>query len=266
MSADLSERAGVLLIRLGEAAVIIAVGFILIKIVVHIERKALERSPVDKSVFTFVKNATKVVLWIALFLMILQTLGVSTASLITILGASGAAVALALQGSLSNVAGGIITIIKQPFKAGDEIEIKGTVCISGIVDAVYLMNTELHTWDNKTVSVPNGLLTSSVLLHYTRSGLRRVDKTFSVAYGSDIDRVKDILKGVISEDPIFVKPPEPVIGVRGHGSSALLFDCKAWTRTGDFYNAGYRMEEDVKKAFDEAGVEIPYHQIDIHSR
>ena len=106
-----------------------------------------------ESVFSFVKNATKVVLWIALFLMILQTLGVSTASLITILGASGAAVALALQGSLSNVAGGIITIIKQPFKTGDEIEIKGTVCISGIVDAVYLMNMELHTWDNKTVSV-----------------------------------------------------------------------------------------------------------------
>ncbi len=263
---DFSKHSEEIISTVLSTFLIIAFGILTIKIAVAIEKKALKRGKLDKALHTFIVNGTKIILLAALLIMLLQNLGISTSSLIAILGAGGAAIALALKDSLANVAGGILILINKPFGRGDEIEIKGSANTFGVVDEIDLLVTKLHTWDNKKVSVPNGMINTSVLLNYTASGLRRVDEKFSCAYGSDIDKVKEILRKAVSEDPIFVKEPAPIVGLSAQGRSALVFDCKVWTKTETFYEAGYRLKENVKKAFDRENISIPYTQIDIHTK
>lgn len=252
--------------KIGVSLAILAVGYILIHIITRIQKKVLARSRIDKSLHTFLINVTRILLWVVLIIMVLQSLGVSTASLVAVLGAGGAAVALALRDSLANVAGGILIILNKPFRQGDEIEIRAASVTTGIVDHIDVMATRLHTWDNRVVSVPNGVITTAVLVNYTEAGLRRVDRKFSAAYGNDIAKVKAALARAIAEDPIFVSEPRPLIGLSEHGANALIFDCKAWCHTDDYYSAAYRMMEDVKREFDSQGIEVPFPQVDVHMK
>lgn len=245
------------------ALIIMIVGLVAIKILLKVEKKALSKSKLDPALHLFVLRGTKVVLLVILVIMVLQNLGVSTSSLIAVLGAGGAAIALALKDSLGNVAGGILILLNKPFNRGDCIEIQGSAAVTGIVDSIDLMTTRLNTFDNKIVTVPNGSITTAVLINYSTADIRRVDCSFNVGYNSNIEKVKNILTDVAAGCDAILKDRDPVIGVADQAESALVIDLKVWCRNDDYYNVKYYLEENVKTAFDAEGIEIPYRQVDV---
>ena len=242
------------------AVVVFAVGMVLIKLALKITEKALGKTKLDKSVHKFVITATKYTLYIILAVVILTSLKVPTAPLVTVLGACGAAVALALKDSLGNIASGRIILANKPFIRGDVIEVTG---ITGIVQSIDLLVTTLKTTDNKVITIPNGTITASVLVNYSREEKRRVDLTFTVSYDSDIAKAKDVLLAVAESNSDIFADPAPVIGVAEHQDSAILLDLKVWCENSRYYDVRYYLEEQVKLAFDEANITIPYPQMDV---
>lgn len=253
------------LVEMGENAVrlilLIIVGLILMRIIMKITRKTLAKSNADPVVYTFVQNAVKVVCLIVLITMCLGAMGIPMSTVVAVLGAAGAAIALALKDSLANVAGGVMIIITQPFSKDDHIDIGD---VSGKVEKIDLFLTTLKTFDNKTITIPNGLINTSVLVNHSKENLRRVDCTFGIGYNNDIGEAKAILRKVCDANPEIFKEPEPLIGVANHGDSAVILDVKVWCETDAYWDVKYFLEENVKLAFDEHGIEIPYPQIDVH--
>ena len=257
----LTMNLGVLAIAAGQVLGIFLIGLIAIKLVLHFERKILEKSKLDESVYRFILRGTKFALWTVLIIAILSKLGMETTSLITVLGAGGAAIALALKDSLGNVAGGIIILINKPFIIGDTIELAG---VTGIVDSIDLLTTQLHTFDNKVVTVPNGTITTEIMINYSREELRRVDCQFSISYDADLIKAKELLYNVALSCEDILSEMETVIGVAEQGDSGILLDLKVWCSTEAYFDVKYYLEENVKLAFDEAGIDIPYQTMDVH--
>ncbi|MBQ6662518.1 MAG: mechanosensitive ion channel family protein [Firmicutes bacterium] len=238
-----------------KAVLILLIGYIVINLVTGAVKKSLEKNPkIDPMLHGFLVKVLRILLWVVVIVMLLQAFGVNTASLVAIIGAAGIAVAMALKDSLANVAGGILILINKPFKRGDEIEVAGQ---TGIVDAIDIMTTQLHTWDNKIVRVPNGAIVTSSVVNFTESGLRRVEESFGVAPDSDFEKVKAAIRAACAKDPVFSMNPEPVIGASGNGDGSVIFDCKVWVKTEDYYGAIYRLREGVAAEFAAAGVSGP---------
>lgn len=242
------------------AAVIMALGILLIKLAVKITGKALAKTRLDKSVHKFIITATKYALYIVLAVVILTSLKIPTAPLVTVLGACGAAVALALKDSLGNIASGIIILANKPFIRGDVIEVTG---ITGIVQSIDLLVTTLKTYDNKVITIPNGTITAAVLVNYSRENTRRVDLSFTISYDSDIAEAKDVLIAVTVSNPDIFADPAPVVGVAEHQENGILLDLKVWCETSKYYDVRYYLEEQVKISFDKANITIPYPQMDV---
>lgn len=238
----------------------VVIGLILIKVIMGITRKWLDRSGADPSVYAFVKNAVKIICIIVLITMCLGILGIPMSTVIAVLGAAGAAIALALKDSLANIAGGIMIIVTKPFSKDDLIDVED---VSGKVEDIDLFLTTLKTYDNKTITIPNGLINTSILVNHSKESKRRVDCTFSIGYDSDIAEVKKILNDVCTACLQIFTDPAPTIGVSNHGDSAVIMDLKAWCDTEDYWDVKYFLEENVKLAFDENGIEIPYPQMDV---
>jgi small conductance mechanosensitive channel len=192
---------------------------------------------------------------------LLGVLEVPTTPLITVLGAGGAAIALALKDSLGNIAGGMLILVNQPFKKGDEIDIGGTY---GEVDKIDLFVTTLRTYDNKEITIPNGNINTSVIVNYSRRDRRRVDCKFGISYDSDIALAKSVLLRVAQSNPDIYTDPEPFVGVASHGDSSVVLDLKVWCDTEQYYAVKYYLTEQVKLAFDEADISIPFPQMDVH--
>ncbi len=260
-SIGIPEKTLEIILQIGIAAVVFLAGWLVIRIILRIEKKALEKSQLDEALHLFIIKATKVILWIVLVITVLQKLGISTTSLITVLGAGGAAIALALKDSLGNIAGGLIILVNKPFSRGDTIEVSGTC---GIVDSIDLLTTQLHTFDNKVVTIPNGTITTSVLTNYSREDTRRVDCVFSISYSADIEKARALMEAVADSCPHVLAEPAPLIGVASHGEHAVLMDFRVWCATEQYFDVKYYLEENVKLAFDEAGISIPYPQLDVH--
>lgn len=250
-----------LLDRVLGAVIILAVGLLLIKIILYIARKALMKSRLDGAIYTFVLNSIKIILYLILIVVLLSQMQVPTAPLVTMLGAGGAAIALALKDSLGNIAGGLLILANKPFKKGDVIDAAG---INGIVENIDLFVTTLKTYDNKVITIPNGNINTSVIVNYSREAIRRVDCSFSISYDSDLAKAKEVLKAVAESNPDIFKEPAPVIGVASHQDSAIKLDLKVWCETGKYYDVQYYLEEQVKLAFDKANISIPYPQMDVH--
>lgn len=257
----MSEKTIEILTQIGLAAATLFVGWILISLLLRIVKKGLERSKLDEALYLFVLRAVKIILWVVLIIAVLPRFGVNPASLVTVLGAAGAAIALALKDSLANVSSGIIILTTKPFSKGDTIELDGTV---GVVDSIDLLTTQLHTFDNKVVTIPNGTVTSEILINYSREEMRRVDCVFSISYEADLARAKEILYEVSAENELIYKEPEPVVGVASQGQHAIILDLKVWCSTENYFDVKYYLEESVKLAFDRANIGIPYPQMDIH--
>lgn len=254
------------MMELGQLAIklilMIIIGLIAVKIIMYITGRALKKSEnADPSVYKFVTNAVKAVCLIVLITMCLGAIGIPLSTIVAVLGAAGAAIALALKDSLANVAGGLMIIINKPFTRDDYIDVGD---VSGKVQNIDLFLTTLKTYDNKTITIPNGLINTSVLVNHSRESKRRVDCTFSIGYSTDISEAKDILMTVCQSNPAICKDPPPLIGVANHGDSAIVMDVKAWCETDDYWDVKYFLEENVKVAFDKNGIEIPFPQVDVH--
>lgn len=253
------------MVLLGEMAiklvVLIIIGLIVTKLALVITRKTLAKSNQDPVIYTFVLNAIKVVLLVVLVTMALGIVGVQMTTIVAVVGAAGAAIALALKDSLANIAGGIMIIITQPFKKDDHIDVGE---VSGKVENIDLFLTTLKTFDNKTITIPNGIINTSILINHSMEDNRRVDCTFGIGYNNDIAEAKAILKEVCDSNALIYSEPKPLIGVANHGDSAVMIDLKVWCKTDDYWDVKYYLEEEVKLAFDAHGIEIPYPQMDVN--
>ncbi len=228
-------------------------------------KKWIRTSPkldkIDSSLRSFAVSFLSVALYAVLFVTTLMILGVPATSFIAVLTTCAAAIGLALQGSLSNFAGGIMILLFKPFKVGDFIEAAGE---TGVVSEISVVYTELLTLDNKRITIPNGTLTNSVIENYSSEDLRRVDLTFNTAYDCDIEKVKKVIGKVIESNPMALKNPEPFVRLSEHSDSALTYTVRIWCKNADYWDVNFDTIENVKKAFDENGIQIPYNQIDVH--
>lgn len=228
-------------------------------------KKWIRTSPkldkIDSSLRSFAVSFVSVVLYALLFVTVLMILGVPATSFVAVLTTCAAAIGLALQGSLSNFAGGIMILLFKPFKVGDYIEAAGE---SGVVSEISVVYTELLTLDNKRITIPNGTLTNSVIENYSSEDLRRVDLTFNTSYDCDMETVKSVIRKVIDSNPMALKNPEPFVRLSAHNDSALTYTVRIWCKNADYWDVNFDTIENVKKAFDENGIKIPYNQIDVH--
>ena len=249
---QISEPLGTL-IRL---ALLIVIGMILITLIMAALRRLLNKSgAMDEMLNSFIISAVRVICIIILVAMCLDTVGVNIGTIVAVLGAAGAAIALALKDSLANVAGGLMIIITQPFKQGDLVNIGA---YRGRVQKIDLFLTTLRTLNYEIITIPNGLVNTSILVNESREEIRRVDLKFGISYDSDVARAKEVLYRVCRGTELVLTDREPVVGVSSHDDSAIILDLLAWCRTENYFDTKYYLLEHVKMAFDEAGITIPY--------
>lgn len=245
------------------AFVVIVIGMKLIGWVRKILRKSLERNSADTGLIQFLDSFVKYVLYILLALTVLQRFGVQTTSIVAAIGSVGVAIGLALQGSLSNFAGGVIILLLKPFKVGDYI-IQGD--LEGTVNEIQLFSTKLKTSDNRRIIIPNGQLADNSLINVTASDTRRLDIRVGISYNSDLRKAKELLLKLAMEDGDVLKEEEkmPMAVVEELGGSSVNMLLRVWTPTERYWDVKFRLTETVKLTFDEAGIEIPYDQLDVH--
>lgn len=248
-------------VKLLQGVLILVIGIKLIKWFNNWLKTTQKLAKLDESLRSFLVSFSNILLYVLLVITIAMVLGVPVTSFITILASCGVAIGLALQGSLSNFAGGLMILFFKPFKVGDYIEAAGE---SGTVSEISVVYTVLLTPDNKRITVPNGTLTNSVIENYSSENLRRVDFSFNTAYDCDIEKVKDIILKVISEHPAALKDPEPFVRLSAHSENSLTYAARVWCNSEDYWDVNFDVIENVKKAFDENGITIPYRQIDVH--
>ena len=224
-------------------------------------RRLLRRSKVEETLVGFFANIAHALLLVFVVLAALEQLGVNTTSASAIIAAAGLAIGFALQGSLSNFAAGVMMVFFRPVKVGDLVQAGGTF---GVVEEIALFATVFRTPDGKKVIVPNSGITGGNIENFSVNGTIRVDMKFGIGYGDDIDRAKEVLLGILSADDRVLKEPAPVVAVVGHGESSIDFVCRPWVDPKDYWNVWFDTHERAKKAFDAAGVSIPFPQRDVH--
>lgn len=225
--------------------------------------KALLLRKVDKAVVSFLSSIVYAGALIAVALIALSHLGVQTTSFIAILGAAGLAIALALQGSLSNFASGVLIIIFRPFKAGDMVDVAG---ISGVVQRVDIFQTIFKTGDNKKIIVPNSQITGGAIINYSAEARRRIDLVIGISYDSDLRQAKQILEDILASDSRILKDPAPVVAVSALADSAVQLIVRPWVDAENYWPVYWATLEKIKLAFDERGIEIPFPQMSLHMK
>lgn len=230
------------------------------KIILKLVDRAFYRLEVEKSLHTFVHAALRVILWLVTLCIVLDYVGVPMTSLVALLGVLGLAVSLAIQGTLSNLAGGIQILVSKPFKAGDYVEAGG---VGGTVKEVGLAYTKLATVDNKVISIPNGQISGEQIINYSSAERRRVDLVFGVSYDSQPQQVIACIKGVVGAHPKALFTPEPFVRMSALKDSAIEYTLRVWCATQDYWDLYFDLLEQVKAAFDQNGIEIPYNQLDV---
>jgi small conductance mechanosensitive channel len=241
--------------------IIFFIGKYLIGMANKIMRRAFDRSEVDPSLATFLLSFSRVVLWVLLLISIATTMGVQMTSFIAILGAAGLAVGLALQGSLSNFAGGVLILLFKPFKVGDAVEAQGT---TGEVESIDILYTKIKNFDNKLVTLPNGILANNLIINYSQKATRRVDMKVGIAYGTDIKKVRKIILEVLAKDARIHKDPDPVVHFNNFAESSLELIIRSWTDTANLWPVYWENMEAIKEALEENEVIIPLPQREVH--
>ncbi len=248
-------------IQLLYGLILLVLGGRLIKWLLRRIVKERHFTKMDKSLQTFVLSLLRVLLYTLLIVSFASILGVPQTSFVALLTSAGVAIGLALQGALANLAGGVIILLFKPFRVGDYIR---TQEVEGTVHDISVFYTTIISYDNKKITLPNGTITNAVIVDYTSQPTRRVDLKFGVGYGSDIDRVKAVLLETADRFPLVLKDPPPFVGLSEHGDSALIFALNSWCNTEDYWKVYFGMNEAVKKALDQNGIEIPFPQRDVH--
>lgn len=223
--------------------------------------KLMTKSNVEATLVSFLGHVIYVALLTFVILAALGQLGIQTTSFIAVIGAAGLAVGLALQGSLSNFAAGVLMIIFRPFKVGDVIEGAGVL---GTVEEIQIFTTMLRTPDNRAIIIPNSKLTSDNIINYTAKASRRIDFVFGVSYSDDIDKVKAVISDVLSQDNRILSDPSPTIGLLAMADSSINFAVRPWVKPSDYWDVYFNINEKMKKRFDAEGITIPFPQRDVH--
>ena len=224
-------------------------------------RRLLKKSLVDETLVSFITSVSYVAIMAFVIIAALGQLGIQTASFVAVLGAAGLAVGLALQGSLANFAAGMLMIIFKPFKVGDFIEAGGA---SGIVEEIGIFTTELKSPDNKKIIVPNAKATADNIINYSANDQRRIDMVAGVSYSDDLEKVRKILEGILSEDDRILQEPAPTIAVLELADSSVNFAVRPWVKTSEYLDVFFATQEKIKKRFDAEGITIPFPQQDVH--
>jgi small conductance mechanosensitive channel len=250
-----------LAINLITAIVIFFVGKWVVALVIKGLMKAMQKGDVDTTLRRFIANLARMVLMLFVIIAAINALGVQTASLIALIGAAGLAVGLALQGSLSNFAAGVLIVLFRPYKVGDWIEGGG---VSGSVEEVQILTTVLKTGDNKRVIIPNSQIMGSTITNYSANDTRRVDLVVGVSYSDDLDKVRKELEALVAADDRILDDPAVTIAVSELADSSVNFVLRPWVKTADYWGVYFDLTEAIKKRFDEVGISIPFPQQDVY--
>lgn len=260
---ELPQKALNLGVRILLAVVFLFIGVSLIKVIRRIVKKSLKRAGADVGVVQFLDSFIKVGLYIILGFMIAGGFGLDAASVVAVVGSAGVAVGLALQGSLSNFAGGVLILLLKPFKVGDYIK-EDSRGNEGTVTEIQMFYTRLLTYDGKTVVLPNGTLANTSLVNVTAANFRRLDLTVGISYDSDIKKAKAVLNRLIDENPLVLQDKDKIVVVDDLSDSSVVMAVKCHVKTEDYWTLRGELLENIKLYFDEEGILIPYPQLDVH--
>ncbi len=242
------------------AVIILVVGFALTSFVMKKVKASAGFKKLDANVQSFLANFAGVALKVLVVITAVIVIGVPQASIVAVLGSCGLAIGLALQGGLSNIAGGVIIMFCKPFHIGDYIETPDT---EGVVQDIGIYYTKVTTADNRDISVPNGSLANSTVKNYSTRDVRRIDFDFKIAYDSDVDLTRKVLLATAEMNDLVLKDPAPEVLVAAHAESSVTVKLRVWCASADYWTVNFDMWEDVKKAFDKFGIEIPYNHLNV---
>ncbi len=248
-------------IKLLLAIVVLIIGMMIIKSLTRGLTKVLRKGNVSESLIPFLRSLTSIGLKLLLFISVLGMIGVEMTSFIAVLAAAGLAVGLALQGTLQNFAGGVIILLFKPYKVGDYVETQG---YAGTVKEIQIFTTIMHTPDNKVIIIPNSPIATGSLINYSAQSTRRVDFTFGIGYGDDIEKARKILLSLLENHDKVKSDPAPFVRVVELADSSVNFAVRAWAESSDYWDIYFDITEQVKKNFDKEGISIPYPQSDVH--
>lgn len=248
-------------IKAATALAIFLIGKFAIRLVVRALSKLMEKQEVDKTLETFICNLVRTALMVVVIIAAIGAIGVETTSFIAIFGAAGLAVGLALQGSLSNFASGVLIVLFRPYRVGDFIEAAG---IAGSVEEVQILTTILKTGDNKQIIVPNSQIMDSIITNYSANDTRRVDMVVGVSYDDDLDKVRKTLQELIAAEDRILDEPAPTIAVSALADSSVNFVVRPWVNSSDYWGVTFDLTEAIKKRFDKEGISFPFPQQDVH--
>ncbi len=250
-----------LAIKAATAIAIFLIGKFVIRLVVRALGKLMEKQEVDKTLETFICNLVRTTLMVVVVIAAIGAIGVETTSFIAIFGAAGLAVGLALQGSLSNFASGVLIVLFRPYRVGDFVEAAG---IAGSVEEVQILTTILKTGDNKQIIVPNSQIMDSIITNYSANDTRRVDMVVGVSYDDDLDKVRKTLQELIAAEDRILDEPAPTIAVSALADSSVNFVVRPWVNSPDYWGVTFDLTEAIKKRFDKEGISFPFPQQDVH--
>ena len=242
---------------------VLAIGSFLVHWVMKILDRNESKVKIEPTLRGFIKNLIRILLYMLVITTAVSTMGIPLTSILTLLASAGVAVSLAMQGMLTNLIGGFILLLFKPIKAGEYVKIGDC---EGTVKSIGAFYTEMTTADNRHVNLPNGSLTNTAIVNFSREGTRRLDLTFSVSYESDMDQVYEVLRRVIAEEKAILPEPEAAVHLENCGDSSLDFSVRVWIRAADYLPVKFRLIDHGKRALDQAGISIPYPQMDVHMK
>lgn len=252
-----------LIVKIVICALIYVIGKKLIAKLVRVVRAMLDKSHVSPGAATFVVSMLKIILYLTLILGIAMQFGLKESSVAALVASGGVAIGLALQGGLSNLAGGFLILLFQPFQIGDYILTQGQ---EGTVQKIEILYTTLHTIDNRKVIVPNGNLANNVIVNVTAADRRKLEITVGISYEDSIQTAKAVLQRLLTEHPLVLHDQETQVFVAELGESSVVLGVRCWVKTDQYFPVLWQLNEQIKEAFDEAGIHIPYPQMDVHMK
>lgn len=243
------------------AVVILIIGLIITKLSLKLLSKGLSRSKLEVTVTKFTTQILKIVMYVLLITIVLSILGIPATSIITVIGTAGVAIGLALQDSLSNVAGGFLLMISKPFKIGDYIISNG---VEGTVTAISILHTRLNSASNQAIFIPNGQAVNATIVNNNGNDTRRVDLKFSIGYNDDFSEAQKIIREIIDAHTKILHEIPVTVRMLEHGDSAIVIAARPWCKSEDYWDVYFDLTEQVRAAFIEHGIEIPFNQLDVH--
>lgn len=243
------------------AVLILVLGLLVTRLCLWLISKGMNKTKLEVTVKKFVSQVAKIILYVLLITIVLTILGIPSTSIITIIGTAGVAIGLALQDSLSNVAGGFMLMITKPFKIGDYIIVNGT---EGTVSQISIIHTRLDSASNQAIFIPNGQAVNAVVVNNSNNETRRVDLTYSISYASDYRKAREIILEILENNEMVLDDPAPLVRMKEQGESAVVIAARPWCRTSDYWDVVFDTNEQVFDAFRENGIVIPFNQLEVH--